>query len=228
MKRVVIHWTGGTYTCTALDKQHYHWVIDGDGKVHKANDESKNNRNVKGLLKHQYAAHTLGTNSYSIGVSMCGMAGATPKNFGKHPIKRSQWDVMVSHVADRCVHWGIPVTPETVLTHAEVQNTLRIPQKGKWDIAVLPWDASIIGSKAVGEKLRWEVAAQITAKTRKSATPVSVTTPVAVSMPKPAPVNPVPSPQAQQPAPGKGDARPAPKLGFWASLIAKMGKKPAA
>ena len=33
MKRIVIHWTGGTNHPNAIDLKHYHYVIAGDGEV---------------------------------------------------------------------------------------------------------------------------------------------------------------------------------------------------
>ncbi|WP_181164735.1 hypothetical protein [Amaricoccus solimangrovi] len=33
MKRVVIHWTAGTDRVSALDRQHYHRIVDGEGSI---------------------------------------------------------------------------------------------------------------------------------------------------------------------------------------------------
>ena len=33
MKRIVMHWSAGTHRASALDRQHYHLVIQGDGSV---------------------------------------------------------------------------------------------------------------------------------------------------------------------------------------------------
>ena len=30
MKRIIWHWTAGSYTCSELDKEHYHFIIEGD------------------------------------------------------------------------------------------------------------------------------------------------------------------------------------------------------
>jgi hypothetical protein len=46
------------------------------------------------------------------------------------------------------------VDRKTVLSHAEVQQTLGITQKGKWDIARLPFDDSIKGAIAIGDQMR--------------------------------------------------------------------------
>ena len=34
MKRIIMHWTGGPYQPTKLDKHHYHFIIAGDGSLH--------------------------------------------------------------------------------------------------------------------------------------------------------------------------------------------------
>lgn len=34
MKRIVIHWTAGLYYPTDYEKQHYHFLVDKNGKVH--------------------------------------------------------------------------------------------------------------------------------------------------------------------------------------------------
>jgi hypothetical protein len=48
----------------------------------------------------------------------------------------------------------VPVTPKTVLSHAEVQANLGIKQKGKWDIAILPWDRSFDTARECGDEFR--------------------------------------------------------------------------
>lgn len=74
MKRIIVHWTGGTNQCSALDKQHYHWIIDGSGTVHPGKWPELANKKLFGAA---YAAHTKGCNTGSIGISLCGMAGAS-------------------------------------------------------------------------------------------------------------------------------------------------------
>ena len=33
MKRIIIHWTAGTYYPSEYEKEHYHFLVDKDGKV---------------------------------------------------------------------------------------------------------------------------------------------------------------------------------------------------
>lgn len=156
MKRVICHWTAGTYEATEFDRKFYHFLIDGNGLVVKGKYRPEDNLSVADGV---YAAHTAGTNKDSIGVSICSMAGAIEKPFkaGKYPLKKSQWDVMIKLVAQLCKQYKIPVTPQTVLTHAEVQKTLGHPQKQKWDISRLPFDPKTVGATAVGDLLRKSV-----------------------------------------------------------------------
>lgn len=62
-------------------------------------------------------------------------------------------------VAALCCRYSIPVTRETVLSHAEVQPTLKVAQKGKWDIAWIPGMAAPGDPVAVGDELRRRIVA---------------------------------------------------------------------
>ena len=53
---------------------------------------------------------------------------------------RMQYDVMAIVAADLCERYKIPVTEQTVLGHGKVQQILGVPQNGKWDPMVLPWE----------------------------------------------------------------------------------------
>lgn len=102
------------------------------------------------------ASHTLNCNTGSIGVSLCCMAGAVESPFkaGKAPMTREQWDKLAHVVADLCRRYDIPVTRKTVLSHAEVQGTLGIKQRGKGDFTRLAFDPVLKGAKACGNALR--------------------------------------------------------------------------
>ena len=106
-----------------------------------------------------YAAHTLRLNTGSIGIAMCGMRDAKEHPFeaGPSPINETQFTAFCRVIADLCVEYSIPVTPMTVLTHAEVQPTLGVQQRGKWDISRLPWKPKLRGSRAVGDYMRYRI-----------------------------------------------------------------------
>jgi hypothetical protein len=158
MKRIILHWTAGSYTPNDTDKLHYHFIIDGDGRTHVGKwPVSANLKPVKG----RYAAHTLNCNSGSIGVAMACMGGAQerPYKVGKWPMTQTQFSMAMVKVADLCTQYGIKVTPQTVLTHAEVEGTLKIKQKGKWDYTRMPPFPELVGAKACGDKVRASVQA---------------------------------------------------------------------
>jgi N-acetyl-anhydromuramyl-L-alanine amidase AmpD len=153
MQRVIFHWTGGTHEVSNLDREHYHFIVDGRGGVHAGKHAVINNaRPVHG----RYAAHTLGCNTGSIGISMAAMLNGveSPYNPGKFPLTKVQFEAAAQLVARLCKQYKIEVTRKTVLSHAEVQPTLGIRQRGKWDITRLPWDASIKGAIPCGDAFR--------------------------------------------------------------------------
>jgi hypothetical protein len=158
MERVIVHWTAGNHKASTDDRKHYHLLIEADGNLVRGVPSIALN-DADGT-KAGYAAHTLNCNTGSIGVSLCCMAGAieSPFKAGSAPMTRKQWDTAAVVVADLCRRYGITVSPRTVLSHAEVQETLGIKQRGKWDIAHLAFDSSIVGAKACGIYLRTAVA----------------------------------------------------------------------
>lgn len=160
MDRIICHWTAGTHKATEFDRSHYHILIEADGNMVRGIPSIKLN---EAPAKKGYAAHTLNCNSGSIGVSLCCMGGSVEAPFvpGKYPMTKAQWDKLTSVVGDLCRKYGIKVTDRTVLSHAEVQHNLAIPQKGKWDYTVLAFDLSLKGARACGDKLRAEVLAKL-------------------------------------------------------------------
>ncbi|WP_299623654.1 peptidoglycan-binding protein [uncultured Tateyamaria sp.] len=158
MKRIILHWTGGAYDPSGVDKKHYHLLIDGDGQLHRGNHPIT--ANVPPLSSGGYAAHTKSCNSHSIGLSLCSMGGDARENPfrpGPFPITRAQWAVMDQVVAELCLRYGIEVSRETVLGHGEVQANLGITQNGKWDPMAVEWDPGR-PYREVGDGIRARVA----------------------------------------------------------------------
>lgn len=155
MKRVIVHWTAGNNKASDSDRKHYHFLIEGDGTILRGKHKPSDNESTK---DGKYAAHTLSTNTGSIGLSLCGMHGANERPFrpGSQPINDLQWQVMAQAIAQICDHYDIEVGEKTVLGHGEVERLLGIKQKQKWDPMVLPWDTGL-SKQDVGEKLRDDV-----------------------------------------------------------------------
>jgi len=160
MKRIHVHWTAGAHKANATDKKSYHILVEGDGKLVRANKSIKANEKGSGMKP---AYHTLHANTGAIGISMCCMAGAKEKPFnpGKWPMTQAHWDTMIEAVADLAKRYDIPVTPQTILTHAEVQPNLSIKQHNKWDVTRLAFDSSVKGYKQVGDKMRKQIVAAL-------------------------------------------------------------------
>ena len=160
-KAVVWHWSGGGHTWDDTSAEHYHFGIDGNGKVHAGEHTPEDNLNVR---DNDYAAHVGGWNTGAIGVSMMGMAGASVDgrgliHWGRAPITDTQVTAMLRQTADLCRRYGLRVSRETTLSHAEVWETHRIWQKGKWDIRCLPGWTHIKTAVETGDILRARLSA---------------------------------------------------------------------
>jgi hypothetical protein len=151
LTRIHLHWTAGGHKANATDRRAYHVLIEGDGTVIRAADS---------WLRR---SHTLNANGGAVGVSMCCMAGAQerPLRWGASPMTPEQVSAMAGAVASLCVAYDIPVTRWSVLTHAEVQPTLGIAQRNKWDITCLPGSSSVSDPLTIGDRLRNMIAALI-------------------------------------------------------------------
>ena len=137
MKRIIIHWTGGKYTPNNIDLEHYHFLIDGNGKIIEGKYKPEDNLNCNDNI---YAAHTGGGNTAAVGVALCGMFGFHSRfNQGLFPITKKQCDVLFRFVSDLSKKYNIPITSNTILTHYEFG--LKNPATssfGKIDINFLP------------------------------------------------------------------------------------------
>ena len=176
MKRIVMHWTAGAHKANGTDKRAYHYIIEGDGSIVKGNNPPEANRVITNPSDGStYAAHTRGLNTGSIGVAVAAMRGAVERPFsaGPSPITPAQVDKLVEVVADLCREYGIPVTPETVLTHAEVQPRLGVAQRNKWDITWLPGMTRAGDPLAVGDGLRDRVSERMKGARLAPATPTA-------------------------------------------------------
>ena len=117
MKRIILHWTAGSYTPNAHDLECYHYLIDSAGIIHNGKFKPEDNLVCK---KGGYAAHTGGGNTGSIGVSFCAMYGYKNKNnAGKYPITPKQFEAGMKLCAELALKYNLEITPQTVMTHYE-------------------------------------------------------------------------------------------------------------
>ena len=157
LHRIVMHWTAGAYGDIALERRAYHVLIARDGRAVMGDYAPEANADC---TDGRYAAHTRALNTGSIGLSIDAMAGAHERPFdhGPSPITEAQVAGLVREVADLCLTYSIPVSPYSVLTHAEVQGRLGVAQKAKWDITWLPGMTAPGPATAVGDRLRADIA----------------------------------------------------------------------
>ena len=60
MKRIILHWSAGSYKPNSTDMAHYHYLIDGDGEIKEGFLKPEDNLNCN---DGRYAAHTGGGNT---------------------------------------------------------------------------------------------------------------------------------------------------------------------
>lgn len=173
LQRIICHWTAGTHNASESDRQSYHFLIEGNGRLVKGGPSVAANSGRR--VKVGYAAHTHNCNQGSIGISLCCMGGAQEQPFraGSYPMTRAQWETLAVAVAELCKRYRIKVTRRTVLSHAEVERVLGIEQKGKWDISRLAFDPSVSGADACGDRLRRETMAAMSGARLPEIRPVS-------------------------------------------------------
>lgn len=135
MNNIIIHWTAGAWFPNQTDKEHYHFLIDKNGKVINGKFKVEDNENCN---DGRYAAHCGGGNTGAIGVAMCGMFNfKNSKSIGSYPLTKPQCEACFKLVAQLCKKYSINI--DNVLTHYEFG--LAHPttsSKGKIDIIFLP------------------------------------------------------------------------------------------
>ena len=157
MKRIIIHWTAEGYYPTEFEKEHYHFLVDAQGKIHIGKFKPQDNEFCKAG---RYAAHTGGGNTGSIGVAMCAMAGfKNSKIVGNYPIKKVQFEKCMELCAELAKKYNLQVNAQTVMTHYEFG--LRNPNStsaGKIDIIYLPpyqWVSKEEIGSFIRTKIKW-------------------------------------------------------------------------
>lgn len=154
-KRIVLHWTAGTYKPNAIDKAHYHFLIDQYGVVHKGDYKPEDNLDC---TDGRYAPHTGGGNTGAIGIALCGNYGFTlTAKQSLYPLTREQFEAMWKLSAELCLQYNLK--PEDVVTHAYFGLTHpETTSAGKIDIIHIPYN-NLYGIEKVNklcqEKINW-------------------------------------------------------------------------
>lgn len=122
-KRVVIHWTAGTYEPTTDDCRHYHLIVSPTG-IHRV-------PHAPG----RWPQHVRNLNTGSIGIAMACCHGALgPAAWGRFPPTVDLWTRTLDAASVAVETCGL--TSSDVLTHCDITNP---PQRGKWDVSDLPF-----------------------------------------------------------------------------------------
>ena len=153
---IVWHWTASHHEVTADDLAHYNDVHDFEGNsydgaapaMHQVNYDWRRGIGV---------SHTKNMNSGFIGQSVAAMAGAEgwpSLKWGNSPLTWEGIDAMLARSAEYCEDFNIPVSPWSTLSHAEVEPTLGVKQRNKWDYMVLPGMEKVTSARECGDILR--------------------------------------------------------------------------
>ena len=161
LTKIVIHWTGGS---ESLDLDRYHYVVDRAGIVHKGLKPPEANIPSNGKFLREgidhYVKHCGGGNSMAIGISAVGMFGYDSKTRKtSYPITEIQMEALFAECAKLCKQYNIPITEDTVFTHAEFgRKNPNTSSRGKVDIEFLPYKRELAGSNVgpyIRNKIRW-------------------------------------------------------------------------
>ena len=156
--RLYLHWSAGNYTDVFPA---YHFCIARDANAVIVVNTHRIEANMRDLRldpQAEYAAHTRGRNSFALGLSIMGMHGARPDDFGPFPLTEPLIEGICRVAARLASFYAIPVDEGHVLTHAEAavaDGYFGTAQEQRWDIARLaagprplrPEDARIAGSE---------------------------------------------------------------------------------
>lgn len=138
LRSISLHWTAHDYEAV-FPAYHYCLSRPDEVLIHHTHDLRENMRDVRLDPSLPYAAHTAGRNSWSIGVAVAAMRGATPSDFGGCPLTEPQLDALCRVAAALASSYRIGVA--AIRTHAE---------------AAL--DDGYFGAGTGDEHLRWDIA----------------------------------------------------------------------
>jgi hypothetical protein len=156
IRRIHWHWNAGAYVPNATDLRAYHLLTTGEGEFVRGIPSIAAN---SGTLKPGYSAHTLNANTDAISVALCCMGGARerPLDLGRWPMLERQVEALCLLTRVLSERYEIPISRSTTLSHAEVESTLGVPQRAKWDFTILPFRPDLVGAHAVGDWIRAQI-----------------------------------------------------------------------
>jgi len=156
VRGIVWHWTAGANGLIDLERKAYNFLHDTKGNTYDG-FSTVSEQVMYDWRRGIGASHTKSMNTGWIGQSVDAMAGAkqtNPITWGSNPITWEGIDAMLEKSAELVEEYDIPVSRWTTLSHAEVEPTLGIAQRWKWDYVVLPGDTVSRNPVEVGNVLR--------------------------------------------------------------------------
>lgn len=209
-RRIILHWTGGGPRANSVDRKAYHYVVEHDGNIVQGVHPVAHN--MQRTWGDNYARHTGGMNSFSVGISFAGMMNSvSAMNPGPAPLKPGQVMAGLRFAAECCMAWNLdPLDPRQVFHHREAWELHGV--KGtrnhtKPDITYLPFMPELRRTET-GPWLRRKIAEMMGMGPRPQPQPMPQPQPV------PMPVaGPLPMPVAVP-----GSRRWSPSLG-WIRLV---------
>lgn len=159
-RRVILHWTGGGARANAVDRKAYHYIVEHDGNVVQGVHPVA--ANMQRVWGDDYAHHTGGFNSFSVGVSYAGMKDSvSARNPGPAPLRPDQVLEGLRFVAACCRAWNLdPLDPAQVFHHREaweLHGVKGTQNHKKLDITYLPFMPEL-GPPETGPWLRRKIA----------------------------------------------------------------------
>ncbi len=158
---IYTHWSAHDY---ASVYPAYHFCVamrrSGEILVVNTHDVRANMRDVYDGTEVPYAQHTRKRNSHALGISIMGMEGATPSDFGKYPLTPELVDALCLVGGKLAAFYNVPIDADRVMSHAEAgvrEGYFGTQPEQRWDIArLVPSDAPLVEREAidVGNELR--------------------------------------------------------------------------
>lgn len=159
--RIYTHWSAHDYR-SVFPAYHFCVATDDAGEIVVVNthDPRANMRDVYAEPEPPYAQHTRGRNSFALGISIMGMEGSKPADFGAYPLTEPLIDALCYVGAKIAAFYGVPIDADHVMSHAEaarIEGYFGTAESQRWDIARLAADPRpLVEDDAVtaGDELR--------------------------------------------------------------------------
>ena len=158
MKRIIYHWTGGTYIPNSTDKKHYHYIIDNKEEIYEGKFKPENNLHC---VQNSYATHTGSGNTGSIGIAFAGMYGFSSRlDAGSYPLTKIQCEKGFELGAILIYKYKMNLSEEmTIQTHYGFgKRNPKTSSRGKIDIIYLHPYPEIIEDEVenfIRSKVHW-------------------------------------------------------------------------